>query len=96
MTRDDPDRGRKQALPAVAAIAERIVLAAAALALVVLGFFFLAAALVAGAVLAGVILIRLWWLQRRIRKAEEAQYLTTEYTVVDRERPPGTRLPPGA
>lgn len=79
----------------MAAIAGRIVLAAAALALVVLGFFFLAAALMAGAVLAGVILIRLWWLQRRIRKAEEARYLTTEYTVVDRERPPDPSLPPG-
>ena len=95
MTRDDPDAGPKEALPAVAAIAGRIVVAAAALALVVLGFFFLAAALIAGAMLAAVILIRLWWLQRRIRKAEEAQYLTTEYTVVDRERPPGPRLPPG-
>ncbi len=95
MTRDDPDAGRKEALPAVAAIAERIVLAAAVLALVVLGIFFLAAALMAGAVLAGVILIRLWWLQRRIRKAEEARYLTTEYTVVDRERTPDSRLPPG-
>ena len=87
MTRDDPDAGPKRALLAVGAFAERIVLAAAALALVVLGFFFLAVALTAGAVLAGVILIRLWWLQRRIRKAEEARYLTTEYTVVDRERP---------
>ena len=96
MTRDDPDTGWKEALPAVAAIAGRIVLAAAALALVVLGFFFLAAALIAGAFLAGVILIRLWWLQRRIRKAEEARYLTTEYTVVDRERPPDPLLPPGA
>jgi uncharacterized membrane protein YGL010W len=87
MTRDDSDTVPKRALPAVTAIVGRIVLAAAALALVVLGFFFLAAALVAGALLAGVLLIRLWWLQRRIRKAEEAQYLTTEYTVVDRERP---------
>ena len=96
MTRDDPDSGPRRALPAVAAVAERIVLAVAAVALVVLGFFFLAAALIAGAVLAGVILIRLWWLQRRIRKAEEDRYLTTEYTVVDRERQQGTRLPPGA
>ena len=96
MTRDDPDAGPKAALPAVGAIAERIVLAAAALALVVLGFFFLAAALVAGAVLAGVILTRLWWLQRRIRKAEEARYLTTEYEVIDREGPQDPRLPPRA
>jgi small-conductance mechanosensitive channel len=87
MTRDDSDSGPKHALPAMAAVAQRIVLAAAALALVVLGFFFLAAALIAGAMLAGVMLIRLWWLQRKIRKAEEARYLTTEYTVVDRERP---------
>ena len=71
----------------MAAVVGRIVLAAAALAIVVLGFFFLATALIAGALLAGVILIRLWWLQRRIRKAEEARYLTTEYTVVGRERP---------
>ena len=96
MTRDDPDAVPKQALPAVAAIAGRIALAAAALALVVLGFFFLAAALIAGAMLAAVILIRSWWLQRKIRKEEEAQYLTTEYTVVDRERSPDSRLPPGA
>lgn len=72
---------------------ERIIIGVLALALLVLGFFFLAAAVVAGAVLAGVILIRLWWLQRRIRKAEEARYLTTEYKVVDREQDP--RLPPG-
>lgn len=96
MTRDDPDAVPKEALPAVAAIAGRIVLGAAALTLVVLGFFFLAAALIGGGMLAGVILIRLRWLQRRIRKAEEARYLTTEYTVVDREHPPDSRLPPGA
>ena len=96
MTRDDSDAVPKQTLPAVAAIVGRIVLAAAAVALVVLGFFFLAAALVAGALLGAVILIRLWWLQRKIRKTEEARYLTTEYTVVDRERPPDPRLPPGA
>jgi len=96
MTRDDPDAIPKQALPAVAAIAGRIVLGAATLALVVVGFFFLAAALIAGGMLAGVILIRLWWLQRKIKQAEEARYLTAEYTVVDRERPKNPRLPPGA
>ena len=96
MTRDDPDAVPKQALPAAAAVMGRIALGAAALVLVVLGFFFLAAALIAGGMLAGAILIRLWWLQRSIKKAEEARYLTTEYTVVDRERPPDPRLPPGA
>ena len=96
MTRDDPDAVRNQTLPALTAVAGRIVVGAAAAALVVLGFFFLAAALIAGGMLAGVILIRLWWLQRRIKKAEEDRYLTTEYTVVDREHAQDPRLPPGA
>ena len=74
----------------------RIVFGALALALVVLAFFFLAAALVAGAVLAAVFLIRVWWLRRRIRRAEEDQYLSTEYEVIERERPQDPRLPPGA
>ncbi|HEY7744086.1 MAG TPA: hypothetical protein VIA19_13680 [Burkholderiales bacterium] len=95
MMRDDPDTTPKRALPAAAAIAERIAIGAIAAALVVLGFFFLAAALVAGAVLAAVFLIRVWWVRRRLQRAEEDQYLTTEYEVVDRERPEDTRLPPG-
>ena len=88
MTRDDPDAVLKQALPAAAGIVGGIMVGAAALALVVLGFFFLAAALIAGVLLAAVILIRLGWLQRRITKAQQARYLSTEHTVVDRERPP--------
>jgi len=78
----------------VRALAEKILLAVAALALVVLGFFFLAAALIAGVILAGVVLIRLWWLRRRMRKEAEARYLTTEYTVVEREGQRDPRLPP--
>lgn len=96
MTRDDPDTAPRRALPTAAAIAERIAVGAVALALVVLGFFFLAAALVAGAVLAAGFLIRLWWLRRKFKRAEEDQYLTTEYEVIDRERPEDPRLPPGA
>jgi O-antigen/teichoic acid export membrane protein len=96
MTRDDPDSAPRRALPAAAAIVERIAIGAVALALIVLGFFFLAAALVAGAVLAAVFLIRVWWVRRRIRQAEEDQYLTTEYEVIDRERPQDPQLPPGA
>jgi hypothetical protein len=37
-----------------------------------------------------------WWVRRKLRQAEEDQYLTTEYEVVDRERPQDPRLPPGA
>lgn len=96
MMRDDPDTAPRRALPAAAAFAERIAVGAVAVALVVLGFFFLAAALVAGAVLATVFLIRVWWLRRRLRQAEEDQYLTAEYEVVDRERPQDPRLPPSA
>jgi hypothetical protein len=78
----------------VRALAERIVLAVVALGLFVLGFFFLAAALVAGGILAAVLLLRLWWLQRRMRKMEEASYLTTEFQVVEREGQRDPRLPP--
>jgi membrane protein implicated in regulation of membrane protease activity len=78
----------------VKALAERIVLAVVALALFVLGFFFLAAALVAGGILATIVLLRVWWLQRRMRKAEEASYLTTEFRVVEREGQQDPRLPP--
>jgi hypothetical protein len=95
MTRDDPDATPRRPLPSPAAIVERIVVGVLALALLVLAFFFLAAALVAGAVLAIVFLIRIWWLRRRLRRAEDDQYLTTEYKVVDREPPRDPRLPPG-
>ncbi len=96
MTRDDPDTVRRRALPSAAAIVERLVIGVLALALIVFAFFFLAAALVAGAVLAALFLIRVWWLRRKIRRAEETSYLTTEYEVVDRERPQDPHLPPGA
>jgi hypothetical protein len=76
------------------ALVERVMLALVVLALAVLGFFFLAAALVAGGILAGVLLLRLWWLQRRVRKADEAAFLTTEYKVVEREGERDPRLPP--
>ena len=58
----------------------------------VLAFFFLAAALVAGVLLAAVLLARIWWIQRRIRKAAVEQVLSAEYTVVERESQPA-RLP---
>ena len=76
------------------ALIERIVLGLVALALFVLGFFFLAAALVAGTILALAVLLRLWWLQRRMKKVEEASYLTTQFEVVERESQRDPRLPP--
>jgi hypothetical protein len=79
---------RERSLP------ERIVLGIVVLAVLVLGFFFLAAALVAGAMLAGVLLLRFWWLKRKLKKAAEAEFITTEYRILEREPPMAPRLPP--
>lgn len=79
---------RERSLP------ERIVYGALLLAVLVLGFFFLVAALIAGAMLAGVILLRFWWLKRKLEKTANAEYITTEYAVVEREQPAAPRLPP--
>lgn len=68
---------------------ERIAYGILALVVVILGFFFLAAAVVAGLVLAGVVVVRYWWWKRRLRKAAEDQFLTTEYSVVERDTPAG-------
>ena len=76
-------------------LVERILFGLLALALLVLGFFFIVAALVAGAILAAAALLRFWWLQRKLRKAEKDRYVSAEYTVVERESPPLSRLPPG-
>jgi hypothetical protein len=77
-------------------MSRKILLAFVMLALVVLGFFFLAAALAAGAILAAGILARIWWVGRKLARGRDAQYLTAEYTVVEREDPRDPRLPPGA
>lgn len=74
---------------------ERILYAILALALVVLGFFFLAAAVVAGAILAGVVLLRLWWLKRKLKKAAGEEFVTTEYTVIEREPLHDASIDPG-
>ena len=72
---------------------ERVLYGIAVLAVLVLGFFFLVAALVAGALLASAILLRYWWLSRRLQKAADAEFITTDYTVIEREAPPAPRLP---
>ena len=65
---------------------ERIVYGTLLLAVLVLGFFFFVAALIAGAILAGVILLRFWWLRHKLRKAADAEFITTEYSVVESEK----------
>ncbi len=73
---------------------ERIVYGILLLAVLVLGFFFLVSALIAGAILAGVVLLRFWWLKRKLKKAADAEFITTDYTVVERGQPAAPRLPP--
>ena len=72
---------------------ERIIYGTLLLAVLVLGFFFLVAALIAGAILAAVIFVRYWWMKRKLAKAADAEFITTEYTVVEREQPAAQRLP---
>lgn len=74
---------------------ERIAYGVMAFGILILGFFFLAAAVAAGAILAGVVLVRYWWLQRRVRKAAEQEFITTEYSVVERGKDGGPPAPPG-
>jgi hypothetical protein len=74
--------------PRTRSLPERIAYGVLAAAILVLGFFFLAAAVVAGVVLAGVVLVRYWWVSRQLRKAADREFITTEYTVVERERKP--------
>ena len=75
-----------RANPGGQGLLERIVYGILLLAVLALGFFFLVAALIAGAILAVVILIRFWWLKRKLEKAARDEFITTEYTVVEREQ----------
>ena len=69
---------------------ERIAYGILAVAILVLGFFFIAAAIVAGVTLAGVVLVRYWWVRRKLERAADQAFITTEYEVVERDgnRPP--------
>lgn len=81
--------------PRERSLLERIAYGLLAVAVVILGFFFLAAAIVAGAILAGLVLLRFWWLKRKLAKEADRQYIKTEYTVVHRETPAGPHERPG-
>jgi hypothetical protein len=63
---------------------ERVLYAIGGLAVVIAGFFFLTVAIVVGAILALVIIARLWWLSRQIRKARNRNVVEGEYEVVER------------
>ena len=71
----------------------RVLLGTTALAIAVLFFFFLAAMLVVGTIAAIVILLRLWWLKRTLKRPQQPETITAEYTVIEREPPEQPRLP---
>ena len=66
-----------------AGLLERMVFFALGLVILVAAFFFIGIALIAGAILAGVILVRWWWLQRKLRREQQDSYVEGEYTVVE-------------
>jgi hypothetical protein len=75
-----------------AGLLERIVFFALGLVVLVAAFFFIGIALVAGAILAGIFLIRLWWLRRKLQRAQQDTFVEGEYTVIENtitdQRPP--------
>ncbi|MGE0559014.1 MAG: hypothetical protein AB7E73_16555 [Burkholderiales bacterium] len=75
-----------------ASLLERIVFFVLGLLVLVAAFFFIGIALVAGAILAGVILLRFWWLKRKLRGTAQDGVVEGEYRVVETlitdERPP--------
>lgn len=66
-----------------AGLLERIVFFALGLVVLVAAFFFIGIALIAGAILAGVFLIRLWWIRRKLQRAQQDTYVEGEYTVIE-------------
>ncbi len=50
--------------------------------------------LLAVAILAGVVLVRYWWVQRRLRKTAEQEFITTEYSVVEHGKNGSPPAPP--
>lgn len=66
-----------------AGMLERIVFFVLGLVVLVAAFFFIGIALVAGAILAGVILLRFWWLKRKLRNSAQDGVVEGEYRVVE-------------
>jgi membrane protein implicated in regulation of membrane protease activity len=62
-------------------------------AIFVLGFFFLTVALVAGALIALAVIVRWWWLARKLQRARAQGTLEGEYEVVERAGSDPIKLP---
>ena len=63
---------------------QRLLVFLATVSLVVLGFFFLTVALIAGALAASALIVRWWWLSRKLRGAHARETLEGEYEIVER------------
>lgn len=63
---------------------ERVLYTIGALAVIVIGFFFVTVAFFVGALLALVIVARLWWISRKLRRAHNRSVVEGEYEVVER------------
>lgn len=66
-----------------AGLIERIVFFVLGAVILVAAFFFVGIALIAGAILAGVILLRFWWIKRKLRRSHAESYVEGEYRVVE-------------
>lgn len=66
-----------------ASLLERIIFFVLGLIILVAAFFFIGIALIAGAILAGVILLRFWWIKRKLQRAHEDSFVEGEYTIVE-------------
>ncbi len=66
-----------------AGLVERIVFSVLGLIVLVAAFFFVGIALIAGAILAGIILLRWWWIRRKLRQAHADSFVEGEFRVVE-------------
>ena len=66
-----------------AGLIERIVFFVLGLVVLVAAFFFVGVALIAGAILAAVILLRFWWIRRKLRQAQTGTFVEGEYRIVE-------------
>ena len=72
---------------------ERVLFALLGISILVLGFFFLAVALVAGAFIASALIVRWWWLARKLQRARAQETLEGEYVIVERSGSDQVKLP---
>ena len=72
---------------------ERLLVFLASVFLVVLVFLVLTVALVAGALIASAVIVRWWWLSRKLRRARAQETLEGEYEIVERSGPDQNELP---